>query len=131
MDILNGIYNIVPIEKNNLKKVAEMLSIAFYDDPLYRYFTPNDKLRGKNSYNIFTFVLNHGVKYGKIISESENINAMLLWYPPNNKCFELISQVKCGALALPFKIGFNSLMRAYNYSQIIELLHNKYLKEIQ
>lgn len=120
---------IISVEKKHLKRAGEMLSMAFYNDPVYKYFTPDDKARLNNSYKILFFVLQHGLKYGNITAISDDINALLLWFPPDTGCFNTIPQIQCGALNLPFQIGFKSFMRSFAYNEVSEKLHNKHMKK--
>ena len=61
--------------------LASMLSRAFYQDPLFKYFFPNDKKREQQSFLTFRFMLRYTHLKGEIVHPQGGTDGAALWVP--------------------------------------------------
>lgn len=76
-----------PVVRADVRKLADVLAKAFYDDPPFMWMLPDDKTRLARSRGIFTTVLHiealrHGAVEAAWDAESGAIVGGAIWFPP-------------------------------------------------
>lgn len=110
-----------------ISALAAVLSEAFFDYPTYKYSLPDSKSRKRKLLTLFKILVKYSMKYGKVISTSKDNEGLMLLLPPNTKISNW-GMIKCGALKIPIKIGFDFIRRQEKIDKIQEKLRQKYAK---
>ncbi|MHA1965268.1 MAG: GNAT family N-acetyltransferase [Candidatus Thorarchaeota archaeon] len=65
--------------KNNMKSAIDVLTNAFWDDPLNLYFFPEEEKRKRFLPLFFEFRLKQGMRYGNVHVTSPDIVGVAIW----------------------------------------------------
>ncbi len=108
-----------------MKKIAAVLSDAFYDDPMFIYSIPNQKRRKKHLHVLFEVMTKYVMKLGNVYTTSENIEGVMLTLPSNSIEISGWDYVKCGGLKIPFHLGFTFIRRILKLDNILRPRHKE------
>lgn len=67
----------------DLSAAVEVMSRAFYDDPLWRYLLPDEKPRRKLLPVFFTSLLTYGIRSGQTFGLGSPVEGVAIWSYPN------------------------------------------------
>lgn len=110
--------SIVRLEKRCLRQAASVLASSFLDDPVVSYFLPDRATREAGACHKFMYLLHLGLIYGAVDAVSDEMKAILIWYPPNAGPVALASKIRAGYLTLPFTMGPSAFRRFYRYGRV-------------
>jgi len=71
--------NLIRLKRPQAKAVAEMLSRAFFDDPLSVYFFPDEERRKAFQPQLMEYWLRHDVVYGEVYAISPKLEGIAAW----------------------------------------------------
>jgi len=97
--------------KKQIKKMGEILSLAFKDGPVYVYSIPDKEEREKKLHLLFEVFIKYAIKYGTIYATSENLEGVILSLDSSSGPMSMWRMLRCGGWKLPFKLGFKFLKR--------------------
>ena len=75
--------NVRGAEKQDIPRLAEVLSLAFYDDPTMRWATREDERRLPALIDLYTYCLESDLKWGGVTT-TEDLQACAVWLPPES-----------------------------------------------
>jgi ribosomal protein S18 acetylase RimI-like enzyme len=68
--------------QGDVKRLSESLARAFYDDPVFSYFIPDDATRLKKLESVMGILFKLGLPHGACYT-TNNYESITLWRPPN------------------------------------------------
>ena len=117
------------LKESQLDEAGEVLSRAFFDDPLLEYILPDkDSRLGK-----LAWFMRSGAKYGQLYGEihttPETVDGAAVWLPPGESDMSLFRMARAGMLLAPFKLGLGALRRFFTVMNHMEALHKRDMAE--
>ncbi|MGB2249039.1 MAG: GNAT family N-acetyltransferase [Alcanivorax sediminis] len=109
--------------------LAGMLSRAFYQDPLFVYFFPNDAKRERQSLHTFRFMLRHAHLNGKVVCSSNNRDGAALWLPSDAMQHSWLDLMRLGLLPAFFAQGPMAVQRQLDAVEDMQAMHNTIISE--
>jgi len=97
MSLINDLYK---IKKKEIKKAANILTSAFYDDPIYNKMNISEDKRRK----IFEMMIKFSFRYGNLISTSENLEGVMA-INPHDKDMTFWRIIRSGAFFTSLKLA--------------------------
>ncbi len=91
---------IVRLSKNNVKSAIDVLTKAFWDDPLNLYFFPEEEERKGFLPLFFEFRVKQGLRYGEVHVTSPDIIGVAIWTHSKTIESTLWRLVRSGGLKL-------------------------------
>jgi hypothetical protein len=115
--------NIIEIKKQDINKAAEILSLSFKDDPIFRYiFKTREKYLQLAPWMFSTWV-RWAMLFGRAWM-TEDRNSVLLMRAFGKSEMSLWSMIRAGMLLTPVKLGAGAFWRFY--FEIVSLLDKKH-----
>jgi len=75
---------LIRLEKSQLKPAAEVLSRAFQNYPLLRYYFPDELKRRKMASFFVSVPVYYGLRYGEVYATSTDLEGIAVWLPSEN-----------------------------------------------
>jgi ribosomal protein S18 acetylase RimI-like enzyme len=113
------------LQKRQAKAAAEVLTRAFFDDPLINYFYPDAAERQQRMPYAHRFILNHGIRYGEAYVASARLEGIAVWLPSEGIDMTLRRAIRAGSLPLVFRMGREASNRMRYFGEHMESLHKK------
>jgi len=88
------------LSKNNMKSAIDVLTKAFWDDPLVLFFYPEEEKRKRFLPIFFEFRLKQGLRYGEVHVTSPDIVGVAIWTHSKSIESTLWRLVRSGGLNL-------------------------------
>lgn len=117
------------LQKNDLELASQVMTQAFFQDPLWKYLIPSDKDRLIQTKLIFLYVLSYAHKHGKIFSPSPNLKGIAVWLPANADPPNFWRLLTSGAFWKLMKIDKHIGNRVSKILGHIEQRRKQYLQE--
>jgi len=76
--------NLVRLNKAQAKPAAEVLSRAFQNYPLLRYYFPDELKRRKMASFFVSVPVYYGLRYGEVYATSTGLEGIAVWLPSEN-----------------------------------------------
>ena len=113
------------IQRKDLFAAAKVMAAAFTDDPSIRYLLGGER-EGRNDWKYFLCVLK--AIYGKCVmsSSDEQINSLLILFPPKLKAVPTMSFMLNGGIGLCRYFGTTLYLRSLNYENNCQMIKNRY-----
>lgn len=106
-------------------EAAQVLSRAFYDDPLQNYFLPGEDERRNNAAPIFQALLNYGCLYGEVLTTASGVSAAAIWMRPGEWEMSEEGMAKAGFDQVPGAMGEDAFTRFLEFFAYIEEYHRR------
>lgn len=123
----NDINNLVRLEKSQVRAASEVLSRAFYDDPLFSSFIPDPLQRKKKLHYLLETIVNYSVSYGEVYSTSSNFEGIAVWLPSDKVDMTLWRGIRSGGISIIFNLGLQSTFRQLSVSDYICSIHKGHI----
>ena len=88
------------VKRRDIKKAVEVLTKAFYKDPLTQFMFPNDETRQNHSSHYFNFIISYGLKFGEVFAPSPKIEGLAIWYLSDKYEMTMFKQLRAGGMRL-------------------------------
>jgi len=125
-DGLNGLYQ---LQKNDVRRVAEMLGRAFYDDPLTLYAYSDGERESGSLLYFFQFPIRYCLRYGEGYAPTPEIEGVALWLPSNKYPITFWRTLRTASLWFMFKtmgkIGSARIKRMAYIGKHIDEAHKR------
>lgn len=112
-----------PASPSDVQGMSRSLARAFYDDPVWNWFMPNDATRGQQLERMFaTLTRKVYLRYGNDCYTTDGYHGAALWVPPGNGKLSIRDVVRI----LPGwtkAIGWRELLRAQRGIDSFEKVH--------
>lgn len=96
MSLINDLFK---IKKKDIKKAVNVLTIAFYDDPIYNKMDIGEDKRRL----IFELMIRFSFRYGNVVSTSENLEGVMA-INPHDKDMTFLRIIRSGAFFVSMKL---------------------------
>lgn len=116
---------IIEIKKQHIKRAADVLTLSFQDDPIFRYiFKTSEKYRQAAPWMFSTWV-RWTLLYGKGWMTDDG-SALVLMRSPGKAGMSFQSMIHAGMLMTPLKLGIAAFKRFY--FEIVVMLDKKHAR---
>jgi hypothetical protein len=93
------------------KKASLVLSRAFFDYPTFTCIFPDIKERQKKLHKVLQFLLKLGIYNGVVVSTSNNLEAIAIWYFTEAPKTSILTIFRSGLLGLLFSLKPSSFRK--------------------
>ncbi|NPD90246.1 MAG: GNAT family N-acetyltransferase [Asgard group archaeon] len=119
--------SLVKLEKDRINEAAEVFSRAFVDDPLVKWFFPEDSSRIEMSFSYFRFRIMYGVLYGEVYATSQDLEGIAVWIPPKNVKITNFKMLRSGGFRLMKDLGFELIGKLMSIGNFVSNIHQRLL----
>ena len=115
---------VISLLESQRRQAGEVLSRAFFDDPLMEYLFPEEARRERP----LTWLMEHGARYGLRYGEvhtTPGVEGAAVWLPPDETDMTALRMLRVGMLIAPFRVGLGALRRFLAVSDYMEELHKR------
>jgi len=116
-----------PSHPKNINHLAHAVSQAFFDDPLFQYFFPDEATRLQLSFYTFKFIIAHALQKGFVSETSAALEGIFVVLPSDHIHRGVMDQIRFGALQMLLRQGGAALNRQKTASEYMKSLHAHYL----
>lgn len=125
--MINDLNNLVRLEKSQVPAASELLSRAFYDDPLFSSFIPDPLQRKKKLHYLLETIVQYSVTYGEVYATSPNFEGVSVWLPSDRVDMTLWRGLRSGGLSIIIHLGVRSTINQLNDSDFICSVHKRHI----
>lgn len=111
------------------ESLAKMLSRAFYQDPLFCHFFPNDAKRERQNLHTFRFMLRHTHQKGTIVSSAGSNDGAALWMPSDKMQHTKMDLLQLGLLPALVVQGPMAVQRQLDALEDMYSMHSAIISE--
>ena len=115
--------NLVRLQKPQIEPAAEMLTRAFYDDPIFAYFIPDPAQRREKLPYLMQYLIRYGISHGEVYATSPELEGVAVWIPSEKTDKTLWRKIRSGSISLYVKLGRQFLARRHPVIDFISLFH--------
>ena len=108
--------------KNHVRQLARVLASAFREYPSYQATIPSETRRARLAV-LFEVITTYAIRYGIVLAPSETLEGVLLALPWERGGISSGRMLRCGALRIPFALGFNFIRRQDIINRVQEEMH--------
>ena len=108
-----------------IEQSAQVLSRAFFDDPLMTYFLPEEERRTKALPWFMGVATKYGHKRGEVETTAGTVEGAAIWLPPGKTHIPALQMMAAGMYQAPFRMGPGNFMRFMGALGIMEKLHKE------
>ena len=116
--------SLVRLEKDDIEEAAEVFSRSFANDPLLKWFFPEESSRKELSSSYFRFRIKFGVLFGEVYATSQNLEGLAVWYPSNKMDMTYWRMIKSGGMKLFKELGIGTVRRMMSIGDFTSELHH-------
>lgn len=125
--MLNNLeFNYLELKKislTDLESATMTLYKAFHNDPCLRYLLYNFYPE-REAKLIHSYVIKTGIKFGYVFSNSEKMEGVAVWLPPESIKISLTQFIRLGGLKIPIK----NILRLNSYDIHAKKIHAQTIK---
>jgi len=103
--------NPIRLDKSQVRAAAQVLSRAFYDDPVFSYLIPDALQRRNKLHHLFETMVRYSVSYGEVYATSPNLEGIAVWLPSDRVEMTSWQGIRSGGLSIILKLGLRSTLR--------------------
>ena len=110
--------NLILLSKVQIKPASQIVSKAFFEDPLMLYLFPKPKERKRKLRLMMELLIRIGMKYGVVHATSLELEGIAIWFPSNKAKITPLMGLLNGGFSYFFKLGSKAVRkqnRIYNY----------------
>jgi len=107
--VASDLGSLMRLQKWHIKSASEILSQAFIDDLSLCHQIPDHHKREKLLPLLFRLTLRHGILSGEVYAVSHDMEGIVMWLPSEASDKTLWTMIRCGGLALLFKVDWGIL----------------------
>ena len=115
----------VQLNKSHIKPAAEVLTRAFRNDPMSKYFYANELERAKKLPYLFQLVLSYCVRYGDVYATSPDLEGVAAWLSSDNHPMTFWRLIRSGLLSAMLNSGRDGSARIRHLEDSTEILHKR------
>jgi ribosomal protein S18 acetylase RimI-like enzyme len=117
--------NLVKLEKNQITEAVRVLSQAFIDDPLIKWFFPDKSSREELSFSYFRFRIKYGILFGDVYATSHNLEGLAIWFSSENTKMTYVRMMRAGGIRLIMKLGFDLVGKLTSVGNFVSNIHQR------
>lgn len=116
---------ITVMSSNQISESGQVLSRAFWDDPMTMYLMPDEKRRAKGLPWFMTLAARYGHKFGEVHTTAGTVEGDAIWLPPGETTIPTMRMVTNGILSAPFAMGLGATKRFLTMMDVFDHLHEE------
>ncbi len=117
--------DLVRLNKSHIKPAVEVLTRAFRNYPLSKYFFADELEREKRLPYFFQYVLNYCIRYGEIYATSLNLEGVAVWLTSDNYPMTFGRLIRSVPLSIMFSLGRGGGDRGRDFGEYIDAVHKR------
>ncbi len=117
---------LLPLSKSSFQKSIDVLTRAFWDDPLNAHFFPDETQRQRLVPLFFEYRLKQGRRYGEVFTTSEEVEGIAIWIPSNTIDSTLWREFRSGGFKLLRIFGLSLINRMTKVGEFSSTRRAKY-----
>lgn len=121
----NHFKQLLRIQKSHIPAVTDTLTQTFQEEPLWKYFIPDDAERRKKVRYLIKFVVRYGINYGEVYATSANMEGALIWTMSDKATMTLSRQIQCGAIAVALRMGLRLTLKQIKANGQMSAAHQR------
>jgi ribosomal protein S18 acetylase RimI-like enzyme len=114
----------IPLTASDEEAAAGLLTRAFFADPMFIYFAPDEPSRGRRAQSFFAATIRYSRRYG-IAEMSATRDAVTMWLKPGFTTITVGRMLRTGVLLEPLKLGFSGMVRFNALASYGDKLHKQ------
>ena len=120
----------VPLHLSPLRRgpAAEVLALAFHQDPIACYVFPEEARRHRVLRWMFHCHLRYGLRYGEVYT-TDRVDGVAIWLSPGQTTQTLWRLLRTGALPAPLRFGWSAFRRSMAFMDVATAWHRQYAPE--
>jgi GNAT superfamily N-acetyltransferase len=118
----------VPISHAQIDRVANVLSEAFFNDPMFTYILPEEQRRLAPLKWFFKSGIRYGLSYGSVYTTHDREGGAI-WLRPGSTTIHFLGMLRSGMVAAPLKFGWQSFGRFLTLSNTTEVAHKRLISQ--
>ena len=115
-------------DRHRIDATARVLSQAFYQDPLFCYFFPDDQRRLALSRHTFHFLACHAHHRGEICTTPGTVDGAAVWLPSRALHRSVLEMVRFGALPM-LRQGPAAVKRQLDAGDAMQKVHDALMQK--
>jgi ribosomal protein S18 acetylase RimI-like enzyme len=115
--------------KKDISKASKIIADAFFNDPKISYYFPEKDTRKSISYFLWEFLLKDGIKNGKVISPTSNLEGISIWLPPGKEHISFWRAIRNGILKVLKQFGRLTIKLMNRTTKVANAIHKKHTPE--
>jgi GNAT superfamily N-acetyltransferase len=116
--------SVVCLANPQTEQLVQVMSRAFFNDPMFLYTLPDEKTRPDKLRWFFRMLIRYGKHYGEVLT-TPTADGGAIWIRPENASFTASQMVRVGFLAMPFIFGWTGFRRFMTFSSLAEKWREK------
>lgn len=117
-----------PIGRQEFRRAAETLALAFEDYPLMAYAMADRARRRRGVGLLYAAILRDALRYGQVFA-ADDFSGVACWLPPGVAAPGLVRQFASGMGALPWHFGWTGFRRLDAYDRVARHLHHDHAQQ--
>jgi len=118
---------LIHLSKDQIDPASEMLVRSFFNDPKLTHILPDEDSRKEKGRHLFAFELRYGLRYGRVLATSPNLEGVAVWIPSERSEITFWRAFWSGGRALQRGLGKDGMDRLLAFSDQVDLYHKKHL----
>ena len=119
----------VGLPAGHYNRAAEVLTLAFQEDPVACYVLPEATRRRRVLRRMFRAYLRYGQRHG-VISTTPDVEGVAIWLAPGQTTPTLGRLLGSGACLIPLYSGWKALRRSLAFMEMTTAWHQRYVPEV-
>lgn len=115
---------IIRCDPSHVNSLARMAARAFFNDPLYKYFSPNVARRARVAEWDLSHIVQYGIQFGEVYATS-SLSGCAVWLPPGETEFTEERMGEVGMLEAAGHIGAQAEQRMLKFVAESEEFHRR------
>jgi len=124
--MVSTLEGLVPLSKSSFPKCVDVLTRAFWDDPLNAHFFPNETQRQRLLPLFFEYRLKQGRQYGEVFTTSDEVEGIAIWIPSKTIDSNLWREFRSGGFKLLRIFGRSLINRMTKVGEFSSTRRTKY-----
>ncbi|WFN34393.1 GNAT family N-acetyltransferase [Methanogenium sp. S4BF] len=120
-------WNLIRLSKDQIGPASEMLVRSFFNDSKLTHILPDEDSRKEKGRHLFAFELRYGLRYGRVMATSPNLEGVAVWLPSERSEITFWRAIWSGGMALQRGLGKDGMDRLLAFSDQVDLYHKKHL----
>jgi ribosomal protein S18 acetylase RimI-like enzyme len=126
--VINATNEAIHLERSQTEKATEILTNAFYNDPMFGCIIPETEPAKYNALKWFCrMTLDVSQPYNHIYTTPDELKGIAAWLPPGHASISMLQLLQAGLYALPFKLGWKKSGR---FMSLFSLIEERHIKEM-
>ncbi len=118
---------IIKLDPRQIKMASDVLSVSFFDYPMFTFYFPDPKRRTRYLSWYFRNILNCALRYGEVYTTPEN-SGVIFTLPPGHTKISMWEYIQNGFFLTPFVLGFQNYKQSMDCESFVGYTKEKLMK---